>query len=70
MKIDLSKITNPIVRRALESRARDFMFIYAEGGHFDYTETNWQGVDTHTDYRTSHDNSYHNRGEKHSDHQY
>ncbi len=31
MTIDITKITNPIVRKALESRARYFMFNYGDG---------------------------------------
>ncbi len=33
MTIDITKITNPIVRRALENRARHFMFNY--GDHYE-----------------------------------
>ena len=35
MKIDITKITNPIIRRALEGRTRDFMFNYGDNSHSD-----------------------------------
>ncbi len=50
---ELEKIENPIVRKALKNRSRNFMFKYGDGNHTEHTEhteAKYDDTPTHTDY--------------------